>query len=415
MKVGVVSGDIPPEHGGEYNFKMEIVRSIFQLSAESSHTFVLFSFDKEAPEELMKCQPIQFVSLRRSFAERLKARFYQIANEIVTKLRYPTNPPEVKRAFEKFCLRTFLKNDIEIIIYLEQNFFTTLDIPYVTIVWDLQHRLQPYFPEVSSNGVWDKREKTFKICLQRATAVIVGTQVGKSEVERFYQIPSERIKILPQPTPEFVFTDSLDNDKQVLARYHIPEGYLFYPAQLWPHKNHAGVLLAVHLLRDQYNLVFPVVFVGSDQGNQKYIRELAIELNLSEHVHFLGFVPRNVLISLYRKAFALTFVTFFGPDNLPPLEAFALGCPVIASNVAGAEEQLGDAALIVDPKNEQQIASAIKSLYDDPELRQTLVKRGLERASKWTGEDYVKGLFAILDDFATIRRCWSTRHIVIEE
>jgi glycosyltransferase involved in cell wall biosynthesis len=406
VKVGVVLGNIPPEHGGEYNFKIEIVSSIFKLRTASRHTFVLFSFDKEPPEEIAKEQDIQFVSLHRSFIERLRAKFFQIVHNLFMKLRYPTNPPEVKSAFEKFCLSAFLKNDIEFIIYLEQNFFVTFDIPYMTIVWDLQHRLQPYFPEVSSNGIWDKRESAFKVCLQRATAVIVGTQVGKSEVECFYQIPSERIKILPQPTPKFVLRDLPNDDTQVLTDYHIPAKYLLYPAQFWPHKNHAGLLQAVHVLKDQYNLAFPVVFVGSDQGNQTYIRQLVDKLDLAEQVHFLGFVPREVLISLYRQAFALTFLTFFGPDNLPPLEAFALGCPVVASNVPGAEEQLGDAALLVDPKDEHQIALAIKSLLDDPELRQTLIERGRKRASKWAGEDYVKGLFAILDDFATIRQCW---------
>ena len=154
-------------------------------------------------------------------------------------------------------------------------------------------------------------------------------------------------------------------------------------------------------------MLFPLVFVGSDKGNQEYIKKLVAELQLSTQVHFLGFVPQSDLVSLYQHAFALVFTTFFGPDNLPPLEAFALGCPVIASNVAGAQEQLGDAALLVDPKDEKQIALAIKSLRDRPELRSTLVQRGLERASRWTGQDYIKGVFSILDELERVRRCWN--------
>ncbi len=53
-------------------------------------------------------------------------------------------------------------------------------------------------------------------------------------------------------------------------------------------------------------------------------------------------------------------MTFFGPENLPPLEAFALKCPVIASNVSGSEEQLGDAAILVNPVNPEEIAQAIQ-------------------------------------------------------
>jgi len=93
---------------------------------------------------------------------------------------------------------------------------------------------------------------------------------------------------------------------------------------------------------------------------------------------------------------------------LPPLEAFALGCPVIASNVPGAQEQLGDAALLVDLRDEEEIAEAIKLLYEDSALRQKLINRGLERAAKWNGEDWVKNVFTVLDEFQTIRRCWGS-------
>jgi len=150
------------------------------------------------------------------------------------------------------------------------------------------------------------------------------------------------------------------------------------------------------------------VFVGSDTGNMKYVRQTAENLGLSSQVHFLGFVPREDMIGLYRNALALTYVTFFGPENLPPLEAFALGCPVIASNVPGAQEQLGDAALLVDPKNEGDIAKGIKRLYEDSALRQNLIDRGLKRAAKWNGEDWLKSVFTVLDEFQAIRRCWST-------
>jgi glycosyltransferase involved in cell wall biosynthesis len=146
--------------------------------------------------------------------------------------------------------------------------------------------------------------------------------------------------------------------------------------------------------------------VGSDKGNLDYIKKLTKDLELAEQVHFLGFVPQEDLISLYHNAFALTYLSFFGPENLPPLEAFALGCPVIASRVSGAEEQLSDAAIFVDPSRPDDIARAIESLYKNPDLRNTLINRGLERASSWTGEDYIRGIFFMLDQFEPIRSCW---------
>jgi len=123
-------------------------------------------------------------------------------------------------------------------------------------------------------------------------------------------------------------------------------------------------------------------------------------------VHFLGFVPHDEFVWLYRHALALVYVTLCGPENMPPLEAFALGCPVVASRVAGAEEQLGNAALLVDPKSPKHVAEAIKAVHDDAELRHLLTQRGRERAPKWRGQDFVRGVFSVLDEFEPIRRCW---------
>jgi glycosyltransferase involved in cell wall biosynthesis len=287
--------------------------------------------------------------------------------------------------------------------------YVEFDIPYIFTVLDLQHRLQPWFPEVSSNGQWHKREQMYATAIPRASAVIIGAEAGKMEIVHFYRVPQMRVKLIPHPTPRFALSASKNTGKEALAKYHIPEGYLFYPSQFWPHKNHVGLLLAVNLLRERYNLILPVVFVGSDKGNLQYVRRVVDELGLSTQVHFLGFVPREDMVGLYHNAFALTYLTFFGPENLPPLEAFALGCPVIGSKVSGAKEQLGDAALLVDPRDEEQIALAVKSLYDDPALRRTLVQRGFKRAAKWTAEDYVKGVFAILDELEPVRRCWDNR------
>ena len=82
---------------------------------------------------------------------------------------------------------------------------------------------------------------------------------------------------------------------------------------------------------------------------------------------------------------------------------------MIASNVQGAAEQLGDAAVLVDPKDPKEIALAVKELHDDVTWRQTLIQRGLERARRFTAEDFVNGILAILNDFEGVRRCWTNK------
>ena len=297
------------------------------------------------------------------------------------------------------------KTGIEFIWLLGAEFHD-LDVPYLTVVWDLQHRLQPWFPELSARGEWAAREALHSTFLRRATSIIAGTEAGRNEIQMFYQVPTQRIAILPHPTPGFCLRDSEGDPKDVLAKYEIPEGYLFYPAQFWPHKNHANLLLAMRKLLDNHGLAMPAVFVGSDKGNLNHIKQLTNELGLARQVHFLGFVSQSDLVSLYRNAFALTYVSFCGPENLPPLEAFALGCPVVASEVSGAREQLGEAALLVDPCSPEEIGDAIKALHDDPNEARARVDKGRQRALRWTGHDFVRGVFKILDEFEPVRRCF---------
>ena len=78
-----------------------------------------------------------------------------------------------------------------------------LEVPYMVVVWDLQHRLQPWFPEVSADGNWQHRDTLYTAVLGRAAAVIVGTQAGKLEVERFFRVDPSQILIMPHPTPRF--------------------------------------------------------------------------------------------------------------------------------------------------------------------------------------------------------------------
>lgn len=399
MKVGVLLPNVPPTVGGGFAFQDDVFQSLIEL--ESKHTFVIFGYLTEAQAREAGARHLQFFPFPRSFPGRAIFYLTRSAASAVTDLPIIGNRLRVRNRVQ----RAIRDLGIEVMWFVTPSYIE-VDIPYIFTVWDMQHRLQPWFPEVSASGEWRRREKMYATAIPRASIVIVGTEAGKAEIVHFYRVPVERVKLIPHPTPRFALGASKDSGKEVLAKYHIPEGYLFYPAQFWPHKNHVGLLRAVKILREQHGLTLPVVFVGSDMGNLPYVRRVVEELRLSNQVYFLGFVPQEDLAGLYRNAFALTYLTFFGPENLPPLEAFALGCPVIASNVTGAEEQLGDAALLVNPRDEEQIAMAVKSLYEDLELRRTLVQRGFERASKWTGQDFVKSVFSILDEFEPVRRCW---------
>lgn len=152
-------------------------------------------------------------------------------------------------------------------------------------------------------------------------------------------------------------------------------------------------------------MLFDLVFVGSDKGNKAYIVQQAQVLGVSEQVHFLGFVAVKELLALYQNAFCLLYLTYFGPENLPPLEAFALRCPVVASRVEGAEAQMQNAALLVS-NDPQDAASAVFKLWNDHNLRKTLIEKGSQVAQQRAGKYFARAFFEIVNEFEPIRNCW---------
>ena len=280
--------------------------------------------------------------------------------------------------------------------------------PFLVCVWDLEHRKQPFFPEVRG-GVWESRQRHFCKVLGQAAFVVTGTQIGATEVERFYGVHPKRIRVIPYPTPQFALEPPGPNEQEEPLT-QLPEGipFLFYPAQFWPHKNHVTALKVLRELLDRHQLNIKLVLTGSDQGNWPHVEEWVRRLQLEKDVVFAGFVSRPQLRWLYCNALALLFPSLFGPDNLPPLEAFALGCPVIASAIDGALEQYGDAAMLCDPVDAASFARAAATILGDPSYRMELIKRAKARAAQWTRRDAARSLIAILDEFSHVRDNWGS-------
>jgi glycosyltransferase involved in cell wall biosynthesis len=390
MRVGVLLSQAEPTAGGGYIFQREVFEAFLTVGGKSHHSYVLL------------CHPDTAAKLPRNPLPNTEVATLDVeASPTRSRLFGGSKPPPELRSLDEQVKAA----QIDFVWQLSAP-GRVLETPYMVVVWDLQHRLQPWFPEVSAGGNWQHRESLYGAVLRRAAAVIVGTQTGGKEVERFYQIDPSRILIMPHPTPRFA-SSAEQPAASVSARYGLSGDYLLYPAQFWSHKNHVNLLLALDLLVKRFNRRFSAVFVGADQGNLPHVESVTERLGLRDRVRILGFVPQADLVGLYREAFALSYVSFFGPENLPPLEAFALGCPVIASDVAGAREQLGSAALFVDARSPDEIAQAVIRLQDEKDLKPRLIEAGRKIALGRTPEGFVTEVLAFLDRFEAVRRCWA--------
>ena len=125
-------------------------------------------------------------------------------------------------------------------------------------------------------------------------------------------------------------------------------------------------------------------------------------------MHFLGLVPDEDIPALYEGALALVMPAYYGPTNLPPLEAVTLGCPVIYSDLPGCREQMGDAALYCDLDRQSRAWPTIwRRLSRIQNCSHSLRKAGYRLAAEIAKIDYGERLAPILDNFAYVRRRWT--------
>lgn len=305
-----------------------------------------------------------------------------------------------------------LENNIDVVYFLSPTLmFKDLEVTnFISTVWDLCHRDFPEFPEVRVNRTFESREKMYVEMLPKSLAIIVDSVLGKDNVVKRYLVDEERVYILPfSPSISCNIHENVyhENYFDVKKSHNINFSYVFYPAQFWSHKNHIYILEGLKILEDKFNKKVGVIFSGSDKGNLEFVKKTACELNLIERVKFVGFIENNLMPYYYKQSIALVMPTYFGPTNLPPLEAFILDVPVLYPDIKGLKEQVEDAALLIDLDNPESMALSIQTLLEHPEIAKDLIKNGKNIIKKHTNVDHSKILSALLKSFQRKRACWA--------
>jgi glycosyltransferase involved in cell wall biosynthesis len=409
MKIGIVISDQSPDAGGGFTFEQGLIEAIQRLRLETPHRLVMIGKPVKVPECLSEMPYISLTSTRPK-----ETKLARECKRIVRKL-WPRRDNNFVLDFQR--TPQILAANLDLIVYLHPWVSPYVDIPYIVNVWDVAHRLTPFFPELSLATQWDFRERHYRKKLQRAAYIVCPNAPAKQEIVDFYQVAADRVWTLRHPTPADVLRQAEKPTPDVSIEHLGLRGeFLLYPAQFWPHKNHLLLLRMLKVLRDKYDYRPQLVLPGSDkplfaaalEGNLSFVKQRVREMELEDQVIFAGFIPREVLIALYRRAFALVFPSFLGPENLPPLEAFALGCPVIASELPGSKEQFGEAAVRLDPKAPELWADAVQVFRKDSAFRAAQIEKGKIRARDYTSDDFIRGLFAIFEDFEPYRGNWTS-------
>jgi len=269
-----------------------------------------------------------------------------------------------------------------------------MSVPVVSTIHDLMHRYESHFAEVSENGIYEQRENQYMRICRWSQGILVDSETGRQQVHNCYAFPLEKIFVLPYIPARYIYWAR--EVAQFESQYELPAKYLFYPAHFWPHKNHASLLQAVADLKEELPDIH-LVLSGSHKEGFEQTMAWVSALGIEDRVVFTGYVPDEHIPELYKRARALVMPTFFGPTNIPPLEAFVLGCPVAISGVYGIPEQVGDAALLFDPHSTAEIADCIRRLWNDDGLCKQLRAKGTKRAKMWGTLHFNKRVESILD------------------
>lgn len=273
-----------------------------------------------------------------------------------------------------------------------------LRVPALNTIHDLMHRYEPHFPEVVKVGRYRIREHRFRNLAWHSKGILVDSEIGRGHVVESYGVKGEKIFPLPYVASRPVEQKSSTDDFN--AKYRLPRKFLFYPAQFWAHKNHATLLRAAAPVKSKYSDLH-FVFTGALRHEYENLVALTAELGMTEAVTFTGYVPDGDLPGFYRRARAMVMPTFFGPTNIPPLEAMSYSCPMAVSGIYGMPEQLGDAALYFDPQSEASIAESLERLWSDDEACLMLKHNAQKRLAVWNEHAFAERLREILDRVMT--------------
>jgi glycosyltransferase involved in cell wall biosynthesis len=218
--------------------------------------------------------------------------------------------------------------------------------------------------------------------VRRADRVLTNSEWTRGEVIDLLGLPPERVATTPFGVAERFRPDPAAHDR-VRERHGVAGPYVLCVGTREPRKNLVAALRAFERLARRRPDVELVLAGGRGWHGEELERALAA---VSDRVRTPGFVSDAELVDLYAAAACFVFPSLAEGFGFPVLEAMACGAPVVTSDNSALREVAGDAALLVDPHSSEAIAEALERVLEDPELRDDLRRRGLERRRAFTWE-----------------------------
>ena len=240
--------------------------------------------------------------------------------------------------------------------------------PFVFTLHDLNHLCVPDNSSALKRAYY---QRIIRPACHRAAFVLTVSNYSRREIAAWARVDEQKVVNVGNGVGEPFTADG--------AKHEPGYPYLLYVGSHKPHKN-LPRLLEAYEASGTYDDV-RLVMTGTPS---RELKAAVDELRLGANIQFVRTANNRELAQLYRGALGLVFPSLYEGFGLPPLEAMACGAPVLTSNVCSLPEVVGNAGILVDPLNVEQIADGIRRLVRDADMRANLRQMGLLRARGFT-------------------------------
>jgi len=257
-------------------------------------------------------------------------------------------------------------------------------------------------PETASPTLKAYLDSVVPRSVRRAHHVLADSQATKDDLIELYGVaPAKITVILSGVDARFQPVEDSSTRAAIRAKYAIGDKpYIFAIGTVQPRKNYARLIQALAQVRAVHDVI--LVIAGGTGWLEDEMYRILDALNMRDHVRLIGFADDDDLPAFYSEAYCLAFPSLYEGFGLPILEAMACGTPVMTSNISSMPEAAGDAALLVNPADTDEIANALLRLIADTELRAQLIQRGIAQAKRFTWDKSAAQLAGIYDEILRV-------------
>lgn len=274
------------------------------------------------------------------------------------------NPPDIFFAPTSYIIAAFGPKNLKTII-------TVHDL----VAW--------YVPDRHNKKATFVEHRTLPTAVKKACYVTTVSESTKTDLQKLFQIPQEKISVIHCAAGRAFHEMENEEKTQAAVKLKTPEKFILSVGTLEPRKNFITLLKSFAKLRKKFP-EFHCIIIGSKGWNYREIFKTIETLKIGDFVHFPDYVSEENLVKYYNLASFFVYPSLYEGFGIPVLEAMQCGCPVITSNVSSLPEVAGSSAILINPKNTDELSKKMEEIIMDEKIRETMRQKGLEQARKFS-------------------------------